>query len=85
MLQNQLTESTQKEPNKECSPPAVNKIDCVICLETFGDQPIASTICGHVFCQDCLVEALRIEKKCPTCRHVLRGRHAYHQIFLNRE
>ncbi|KAL4448010.1 hypothetical protein ABPG75_005229 [Micractinium tetrahymenae] len=44
---------------------------CGICMEAMGGsqgRPMASGPCGHVYCHDCLLEAVRAQKKCPTCR-----------------
>ncbi|KAJ2580996.1 E3 ubiquitin ligase [Coemansia sp. RSA 1836] len=43
-----------------------NVLQCSICLETFA-QP-HSLACGHIFCQECLVQWLVQSLKCPTCR-----------------
>lgn len=57
--------------------------DCPICWDRLGNNPVASTKCGHVYCMKCLEKSLKVEKKCPTCRHVLRGSSAYHPLYLN--
>ncbi len=41
-------------------------IDCPICLEKFS-SPVA-TVCGHVFCFECLRSVLEQKKVCPLCR-----------------
>ncbi|KAJ2462729.1 E3 ubiquitin ligase [Coemansia sp. RSA 2337] len=41
-------------------------LQCSICLDTFA-QP-RSLACGHVFCQDCLLQWLERNPKCPACR-----------------
>lgn len=40
--------------------------ECSICLEKFV-LPV-STVCGHVFCFECLRQALGNNKMCPLCR-----------------
>lgn len=37
---------------------------------------------GHVYCYDCLVEAVRAQKKCPTCRKGMQLR-SIHKVFVN--
>ncbi|XP_059051188.1 E3 ubiquitin-protein ligase RNF4-like isoform X2 [Achroia grisella] len=56
---------------------------CPICWDELGNNPLASTKCGHVFCLKCLEQYLKIEKKCPTCRQVLKGANGYHPLYLN--
>ncbi|KAI8321816.1 hypothetical protein GQ54DRAFT_304487 [Martensiomyces pterosporus] len=41
-------------------------LQCSICLETFSRPH--SLGCGHVFCEECLLQWLRQSKKCPSCR-----------------
>ncbi|KAL6628084.1 hypothetical protein U3516DRAFT_809318 [Neocallimastix sp. 'constans'] len=57
-------------------------IKCSICLcnPTVGTR-LDSTICGHVFCHDCLAQALKVSKRCPTCRHFLRNRYSVHPLY----
>lgn len=45
------------------------------------ERPMASGNCGHVYCYDCLVEAVRAQKKCPTCRKNMQVRQI-HKVFL---
>ncbi|XP_063372539.1 probable E3 ubiquitin-protein ligase bre1 [Cydia amplana] len=56
--------------------------ECPICLDNLQRGSIASTNCGHVFCQECIKQSLKTSgKKCPTCRKQLKGV-GYHQVFL---
>lgn len=58
---------------------------CGICMEPMGGsegRQMASGTCGHVYCYDCLVEALRAQKKCPTCRKGMQQR-SIHKVFVN--
>ncbi|XP_028173090.1 GATA zinc finger domain-containing protein 14-like [Ostrinia furnacalis] len=56
--------------------------DCPICMDSLSSKPIASTICGHVFCMNCLKLSIRSNgSKCPTCRKVIK-KGGFHQIFL---
>jgi len=57
-------------------------IRCSICLSNpTADTRLDSTICGHIFCHDCLEQALRVSRRCPTCRHNLRNRYSVHPIY----
>ncbi|EFN57621.1 hypothetical protein CHLNCDRAFT_142715 [Chlorella variabilis] len=58
---------------------------CGICMEPMGGsqgRQMASGNCGHVYCYDCLVAAVRTQKKCPTCRKGMQQRQI-HKVFIN--
>jgi E3 ubiquitin-protein ligase RNF4 len=57
------------------------KISCPICLKSIiGRQPV-STICGHLFCKQCIKAALQTAKKCPKCKKTLKATNI-HDIYL---
>ncbi|KAF9816226.1 hypothetical protein SFRURICE_003777 [Spodoptera frugiperda] len=56
---------------------------CPICWEELGDEPMASTTCGHVFCLECIRRYLDHEPKCPTCRQDLVGNNVFHPLYLS--
>jgi hypothetical protein len=56
-------------------------IKCVICMDVIGVKNMASTVCGHVFCHECIAEALKTSKKCPTCRKSLRATQV-HRLYV---
>lgn len=41
---------------------------CLVCLEGIKADNMGITPCGHMFCYNCIVEAVRATKKCPKCR-----------------
>lgn len=41
-------------------------LQCAVCLCAPIEGP-ASTPCGHVFCAECIREALQVANQCPTC------------------
>lgn len=43
------------------------KHQCPICLETIG-SPCVTNPCFHLFCKDCITEALNHRSACPSCR-----------------
>jgi len=57
-------------------------LTCPICLDTVVNRTPVSTLCGHIFCQPCIVQALENAKKCPMCKKALGGRKPYFNIFL---
>ncbi|MCO5551275.1 hypothetical protein L7F22_004774 [Adiantum nelumboides] len=71
-------------PETHCLPPPEAsrelKLTCAICMDTMEQE--TSTICGHIFCRKCIVEAIRKQKKCPTCRKRLVNSQI-HRIYLS--
>ncbi|OQR86404.1 hypothetical protein ACHHYP_20491 [Achlya hypogyna] len=47
-------------------PPTRSYVECPVCLDS-ASRPVA-TKCGHVFCEECFVQAAKHAKKCPVCR-----------------
>jgi len=74
-----LTDSPR--PNRMSLEP----LQCPICLDPLRGLPswkeVLSTPCGHLFCNTCLVTALRSAWQCPTCRRRTRAEEAI-KIFL---
>ncbi|NXF20316.1 RNF4 ligase, partial [Rhodinocichla rosea] len=59
---------------------------CVICMSCYSQivrsgRLIVATMCGHVFCSECLPVALETIGMCPTCRVELTP-DLYHPIYL---
>jgi len=48
-----------------------NLIKCPICLDDINKNSISLTKCGHLYCYECLKNALCIDTRCPQCRKVL--------------
>jgi hypothetical protein len=67
--------STERESQGTC---------CPICLGDVKDKEPVSTLCGHIFCKVCIVEAMRTqsEKNCPMCMKKLPKKRPFHRIFL---
>ncbi|XP_036344980.1 hybrid signal transduction histidine kinase A-like isoform X1 [Rhagoletis pomonella] len=40
---------------------------CAVCMESSINNQPTSTKCGHVFCANCIRQALRLTRKCPMC------------------
>ncbi|MEQ2292377.1 hypothetical protein AMECASPLE_022549 [Ameca splendens] len=61
-------------------------INCPICLDLYSEivdsgRLVVSTKCGHVFCSQCLRDALTSSHTCPTCRKRLTPRQ-YHPLYI---
>jgi len=86
-----IASSIRNSGNQSCptvpSPsPSITTITCPVCMEsiktiTKKGYQVFSTVCGHVFCSHCLLECIKRNTRCPTCRRVLSTRD-YHQLFL---
>ncbi|XP_055324449.1 uncharacterized protein LOC129579013 isoform X2 [Sitodiplosis mosellana] len=66
----------------ELSPKRPGTIKCPICLETFGFDKVLSTMCGHLYCEPCIKNVIKIRKKCPMCNRGLKPNQV-HRIFLD--
>jgi len=42
---------------------------------------LMSTVCGHLFCSECIIDIIRTHKKCPTCRKRL-TQSQVHPVYL---
>ncbi|XP_047210590.1 RING finger protein 4 [Girardinichthys multiradiatus] len=61
-------------------------INCPICLDLYSEivdsgRLVVSTKCGHVFCSQCLRDAVTSSHTCPTCRKRLTPRQ-YHPLYI---
>jgi hypothetical protein len=69
-----------------------NEWFCGICFDKrleikAQNKKIVSTICGHVFCKDCLENALKVRNVCPNCVQpmipkTINSRVYYHEIYV---
>ncbi|GAX73905.1 hypothetical protein CEUSTIGMA_g1355.t1 [Chlamydomonas eustigma] len=53
---------------------------CAICLEKM--ETMASTPCGHVFCHQCLLDCVKVGRKCPKCRKAVQVKQI-HRIYMD--
>ncbi|XP_053180052.1 RING finger protein 4 [Scomber japonicus] len=61
-------------------------ISCPVCMDSYSEivesgRLVVSTKCGHVFCSQCLRDALTSSHTCPTCRKRLTSRQ-YHPLYI---
>jgi len=58
-------------------------LTCSICMDSILNRNPVSTVCGHLFCKECLELSLKCTKKtCPLCRTKLTGKAPFHSIHL---
>ncbi|CAG2115832.1 unnamed protein product [Medioppia subpectinata] len=78
---------------RKCDQLEDNELFCAICLDKRSslltrNVKLVSTLCGHVFCRECLKGALKVRNACPYCvRHFPRspkGRinPVYHELHV---
>lgn len=69
----------------------LQKMDCPVCMESFltlikNGVKIMSTVCGHIFCEVCLFNSIKSNRKCPACREFLQLnttlKQYSHRLFL---
>lgn len=70
-----------KSTANEFSPTRPGTTKCPICLESFGFDEICSTMCGHLYCDPCIKNAIKARKKCPMCNRNLKPNQV-HRLFL---
>ncbi|KAM4708059.1 E3 ubiquitin-protein ligase RNF4 isoform 1-T2 [Discoglossus pictus] len=68
------------------SRPTSGTVSCPICMDGYSEiiqsgRLIVSTRCGHIFCSQCLRDALKNVTSCPTCRKKLTAKQ-YHPIYV---
>ncbi|CAG8497405.1 4174_t:CDS:2 [Acaulospora colombiana] len=49
------------------------QLKCAICLDR--PKEVSSTICGHIFCFECISTAVRTQKMCSLCRRPITKKH----------
>uniref|UniRef100_A0ACD5XJJ7 Uncharacterized protein n=1 Tax=Avena sativa TaxID=4498 RepID=A0ACD5XJJ7_AVESA len=59
--------------------PEEPKFSCPVCLHEMVDA--SSTLCGHIFCQECIMASIKAQRKCPTCRRKLTMKN-FHRVYL---
>nr|XP_051221975.1 probable histone acetyltransferase HAC-like 1 [Lolium perenne] len=59
--------------------PTELKFSCPVCMNELVDA--SSTICGHIFCENCIKASIQAQRKCPTCRKKLTLR-GFHRLYL---
>lgn len=69
-----------RQPAALAAQPKPPAFSCPICMGQFVEE--TSTKCGHIFCKKCIVAAIAVQGKCPTCRyHPLKEKDTF-RIYL---
>ncbi|PVF96517.1 hypothetical protein CPB86DRAFT_786876 [Serendipita vermifera] len=66
-------------PPAATSPPKFS-LTCPLCLENVDGM--TTTLCGHVFCKECITAAVQHKPECPVCRAFTHSG-SLHAIYLN--
>jgi len=81
-----LSDTPELSPASASSSQQSPTLQCPVCLDPYtairgrGDS-LVSTLCGHVFCQNCLSVCLSLSDLCPTCRTFLSPRD-FHPLYF---
>uniref|UniRef100_A0A1Q3F2H2 Putative e3 ubiquitin ligase n=1 Tax=Culex tarsalis TaxID=7177 RepID=A0A1Q3F2H2_CULTA len=67
--------------NSDSGAPARSVI-CPICYDSIFKKQASSTVCGHLFCFECIKQEIQLRHKCPLCKRKL-GRSQIHPIYFN--
>lgn len=52
--------------------------ECGICLGNIEKHNVGLTMCGHIFCHDCLMQSFKTNKNCPYCTKKLKQDEIFH-------
>ena len=59
----------EPEPPQEPEPEEEEPEECPVCFDPMtGATATLVTVCGHLFCKDCITDWARSQATCPTCR-----------------
>ena len=85
--------STSTSSASQCSSPSLSpvstgkaSITCPICMDRAtqferAGRELMTTVCGHVFCDKCIRNAISSFHKCPVCNKKLTLRQ-FHRLFI---
>lgn len=66
----ELDLSSEPEASAESSGESLDHTPfmCPVCMESCLKRKPTSTKCGHVFCEHCIKQSIRLTHKCPMCK-----------------
>lgn len=57
------------DPNLDEAQPSLGLvIECLVCSRNMVDRETSATVCGHLFCTQCIFPYISRNKSCPNCR-----------------
>ncbi|CAM0943556.1 unnamed protein product [Alopecurus aequalis] len=77
-LQSSNAAKVSEEPAQVVAPTEPS-FTCPVCWNKLVEP--STTKCGHIFCTECITQAIKYQKKCPTCRKALK-KNNFHRIYL---
>lgn len=66
-----IANGTKRNATNTSSEAKTFKMECGICSQSFGNKDVSFTPCGHMFCLDCIVDAVSRCNECPSCKSTL--------------
>lgn len=73
--------STRGQSKSNAQSPVLPALTCAVCMESVVNRQPSSTSCGHIFCQACIMQAIRLTSKCPLCNTRL-NRTKVHRVYF---
>ncbi|XP_062550202.1 E3 ubiquitin-protein ligase NEURL1B-like [Armigeres subalbatus] len=77
-----VSQSMSPTPPSVAPPGVSDGITCPICFENVFQMQAASTICGHLYCYQCIAMEIEVRPKCPICSRPLQAPDII-QLFRN--
>ena len=90
LLQQQQQETIEaQQAGEKADPVKIGRCQCIICMDSYTNATV--TTCGHIFCHECLTQALVVGEKnsdsgvgnCPVCRKPVSRKKANQMIPVN--
>jgi len=81
------TPALDQSPVAEHPAGVLAALRCPVCLDTLSAARakgcrVLATMCGHIFCSNCLPRCVASNSQCPTCRARLLGPNSYHNLYI---
>jgi len=57
----------------------LGQLECPVCLEKMNK--VTATTCGHIFCLECIKQAINTNSRCPLCKRRL-AHNSIHPLYL---
>uniref|UniRef100_T1GQE1 RING-type domain-containing protein n=1 Tax=Megaselia scalaris TaxID=36166 RepID=T1GQE1_MEGSC len=67
ILSNELVQKPDEIVEEEIEASEKVEYMCKVCLGSSRNKNPMASVCGHLFCTNCIFIALNVSKKCPYC------------------